>query len=73
MRGKKFLTGAIYAFPPQKTIEILENYGLSIKIERGNRAFPVSDHASDVTKTLEKACKSVGVTIHLSEKVIKVQ
>ncbi len=69
VRGRKFMMGAIYAFPPQKTIDFFENYGLSVKIERGNRAFPVSDHASDVTKSLEKACKSVGVDIHLNETV----
>ncbi len=73
VRGKKFLMGAIYAFPPQKTIDFFEKYGLSVKIERGNRAFPTSDHASDVTKTLEKACKSVGVRIHLNEKVEKIE
>lgn len=72
VRGKKFLTGAIYSFPPKKTIDFFENYGLSVKIERGNRAFPVSDHASDVTKTLEKACKSVGVCIKLGEKAEKI-
>lgn len=72
VRGKKFLTGAIYSFPPKKTIEFFENHGLSVKIERGNRAFPVSDHASDVTKTLEKACKSVGVRIILGEKAEKI-
>ena len=69
VRGDKFLKGAIYAFPPSKTIEFFENEGLTIKIERGNRAFPVSDHASDVTKTLEKACKKANVCIHLNEKV----
>ena len=69
VRGEKFLTSAIYSFSPQKTMDFFENQGLSIKIERGNRVFPVSDHASDVTKTLEKACKSVGVSIHLKEKV----
>lgn len=69
VRGKKFLMGAIYAFPPQKTIDFFENNGLSVKIERGNRAFPVSDHASDVTKTLEKACKTAGVKVFLNEKV----
>ena len=72
VRGEKFLRGAIYAFPPQKTIDFLENNGLSIKIERGNRAFPSSDHASDVTKTLEKACIFAGVDIHLKEKVEKI-
>ena len=73
VRGKKFLTGALYSFPPQKTIEFFENNGLAIKIERGNRAFPVSDHASDVTKTLEKACKKAGVEVHLKEKVLDFQ
>ena len=72
VRGRKFLTSAIYSFPPQKTINFLENYGLSVKIERGNRAFPVSDHASDVTKTLEKACRLVGVHLNLNEKVEKI-
>ena len=72
VRGKKFLMGAIYAFPPKRTIDFFEGYGMSVKVERGNRAFPVSDHASDVTKTLEKACKTVGVSIHLNEKVEKI-
>ncbi len=73
VRGQKFLRGVIYAFPPQKTIEFFENQGLSVKIERGNRAFPTSDHASDVTKTLEKACRLVGVSIRLNEKVEQIQ
>ena len=72
VRGEKFLKGAIYTFPPQKTIEFFENYGLIVKTERGNRVFPASDHASDVTKTLEKACKMAGVAIHLNEKVEKI-
>ncbi|MBE5751428.1 MAG: NAD(P)/FAD-dependent oxidoreductase [Clostridiales bacterium] len=72
VRGEKFMRSAIYSFSSQKTIQFFENYGLSVKIERGNRAFPVSDHASDVTKTLEKACKSVGVDIRLNEKVEKI-
>ena len=69
VRGEKFLKSALYAFSPQKTIDFFQNFGLSVKIERGNRAFPVSDHASDVTKTLEKACRTVGVDIRLNEKV----
>ena len=72
VRGDRFLRGCIYTFSPQKTIEFFENYGLSVKIERGNRAFPSSDHASDVTKTLEKACKLAGVKIILGEKVQKI-
>lgn len=73
VRGEKFLKSCIYSFPPAKTIEFFENNGLSVKIERGNRAFPVSDHASDVTKTLEKACKNEGVRMRLNEKVEKIE
>ena len=72
VRGEKFLRGSIYAFPPQKVINFFEEYGLSVKTERGNRVFPVSDHASDVTKTLEKACKNSGVDVHLGEKVLEI-
>ena len=73
VRGRKFLTGALYSFPPEKTIEFFQNYGLTVKIERGNRVFPMSDHASDVTKTLEKACKNAGVQVKLNEKVQKIE
>jgi predicted Rossmann fold flavoprotein len=69
VRGEKFLKGALYAFTPQDCMAFFEEFGLSIKTERGNRVFPASDHASDVTKTLEKACRSNGVTIKLNEKV----
>ena len=69
VRGERFLKGSIYSFSSQKVMDFFENFGLSIKVERGNRVFPSSDHASDVTKTLEKACKSVGVEIFLNETV----
>ena len=72
VRGSKFLTGAIYSFPPARMMELLEAYGLPLKTERGNRVFPVSDHASDVTRTLEKACKEVGVEFHFNEYATKI-
>ena len=69
VRGKKFLTGAIYEFPPQKTIDFFENNGLSVKIERGNRVFPVSDNAVDIVLALKKFCLQNGVRI-VTERVI---
>jgi len=68
----KFLYGAIYAYPPQKLIELLENAGLTLKTERGRRVFPMSDKSSDVIKTLELLCRQVGVEIKLNEKVEKI-
>ncbi|MDE7257412.1 MAG: NAD(P)/FAD-dependent oxidoreductase, partial [Clostridia bacterium] len=65
----KFLTGAIYSFPPEQTMSFFENQGLRLKTERGNRVFPASDKASDVTKYLENACKNVGVRFIFNNKV----
>lgn len=48
----RFLYSALYGFPPQAMMEFLEENGCRVKVERGARAFPVSDHASDVTKAL---------------------
>ncbi len=72
VRGGKFLTGAIYTFPPERMISFLEEQGLPLKVERGNRVFPMSDHASDVTKVLEEACRSLGVKIQLNETAEKI-
>lgn len=66
VRGEKFLRGAAYRFPASATMQFMEEYGLALKTERGNRVFPVSDHASDVTKTLERACRAHGVEIRLN-------
>lgn len=73
VRGGKFMTGAIWAFPPQEAMAFMEQHGLSLKTERGERVFPASDHASDVTKTLEKACREVGVTLKLNEEVKEIR
>lgn len=73
VRGGKFLKGVIYSFSPEATKEFFIAHGTALKTERGNRVFPVSDHASDVTKALERACRETGVWIHLSETVEKLQ
>ena len=68
----KFLTGAIYNFSPQRTMQFFEDGGLQLKIERGDRVFPVSDKASDVTKCLEKYCVNAGVDFKFNENVLKI-
>lgn len=72
VNNSKFLTSAIYAFSPEKTIKFFEVGGLKLKTERGARVFPVSDKASDVTKCLENYCRNVGVEFHFCEKVEKI-
>lgn len=72
VRGAKFLTGVIYRFSSADTMRFMEEHGLMLKTERGGRVFPASDHASDVTKTLEKACREAGVDIRLNTEVLKI-
>ncbi len=48
----KFLYSAVYGFDQQQMMRFLEDNGCPVKTERGDRVFPVSDHASDVTKAL---------------------
>ena len=68
----KFMTGAIYNFSPQRTMQFFEDGGLRLKTERGNRVFPVSDKASDVTRCLEKYCINAGTQFKFNEKVSKI-
>ena len=56
----RFLYSALTAFSPQDTQELLESRGLPLKVERGNRVFPVSDKAVDVVDTLVAMAKESG-------------
>ena len=65
----KFLYSAFYGFTNQQTVEWIESIGVRTKVERGNRAFPLSDHSSDITRALERRCRELGVMIHLNTHV----
>lgn len=56
VHGSKFMMSAINGFDCFDTINFFENLGLKTKTERGNRVFPLSDKASDVTKALLSNC-----------------
>ena len=65
----KFLYGALSVFSPSDTMNFFETNGCKLKTERGNRVFPESDKASDVTKTLVKALEKRNVKIYLDTEV----
>ena len=65
MRNPKFLYSAYHAFSAQDAMAFFENAGMPVKVERGQRAFPVSDHAYDVTDALKRLMKRYGVKILL--------
>ena len=53
--------------------ELLESAGCRLKTERGYRVFPVSDHASDVTKALTRLLSETGVSIRLRTEVRSIE
>ena len=57
VKNKEFLYSALYTFDNMRLLEMLNKNGLKTKVERGDRVFPVSDKASDVTKTLLNIAK----------------
>lgn len=68
----KFMYSSLRAFGPYEMIDFLEKNGCPTKVERGQRAFPLSDHASDVTKAMEKCMRENGVDIELNTEVRKI-
>ena len=67
-----FVKSAFYNLPPQAVVGWFEGFGMPAVVERGDRAFPVSHHASDVVDTLVSACLSLGVKIITEAEVISV-
>ena len=50
-------------------MNFFEEVGIPLKIERGNRVFPVSDKSNDIIKGLEKAMNWAGVKVQLNANV----
>lgn len=48
----RFLYSSLGAFPPVKTMELFEELGVELKVERGRRVFPVSDKAEEIRQAL---------------------
>lgn len=69
VHNRKFLYSAFYGFSNFMTMEFFEKNGCPLKTERGNRVFPLSDHSSDIIRTLERHLKAHHVTIRLHTKV----
>lgn len=69
--NQKFLYSAFYTFDNTAVMNFFENIGLKLKIERGNRVFPVSDHSSDVIKYLELQLNKLKVNIIKGKEVVR--
>ena len=62
-RGGRFLYGAFSRCMPADIMDLFEGLGVPLKIERGNRVFPASDRAKDITDALAGYVKASGAKI----------
>ena len=62
-RNSKFLYSAIYSYDNFRVMYFFEQNGTPVKVERGNRVFPVSDHSSDVIAALKRSLDAHKVKI----------
>lgn len=58
-----FVKPSFYNLDSEAVLDFFESYGMKTVVERGDRAFPASYHASDVVDTLMRACTGYGVKV----------
>ncbi len=66
MTNEKFLYSAFYTYDNQMVMDFLEKAGCPLKVERGDRVFPVSDHSSDVIAAFQRELRKRDVEIVLN-------
>lgn len=57
----RFLYSAFSAFDNRDVMDFFEDYGVPLKVERGNRVFPESDKAVDIVDALNRYITDTGV------------
>lgn len=62
-RNSRFLYSAMENYPPSRIMEFFESHGCKLKVERGNRVFPVTDKSSSVLECLRNVMHRSGVQI----------
>ena len=60
-----FLNSSMRAFDNRDVMEFFVEQGVPVKVERGNRVFPVSDKAQDVVDAMVHRLHELGVRIEL--------
>lgn len=69
-RGGKFLSKAMYAFPPKSVREWFEEHGVRVKVENDLRVFPRSNDGRAVVRVFEKLLQHTGVKVLFRANVI---
>lgn len=71
-RGGKFLTSAMYAFPPDAVYAWFENHGVPLKTQADMRVFPQSDDGHDIVGVFERLFATSNVQVLLQASVTSI-
>lgn len=64
-RNPRFLYSALRFLSPDDLQRLMNELGCETKVERGNRVFPVSDHASDVSRAFLNALRGQALKLQV--------
>lgn len=67
-----FLYSAFYSLDPKALIDYFKGLGVSLKVERGNRVFPVSERSSQVVNALSNSLNKLKVKVCLNTEVTNI-
>ena len=71
-RNGKFLYSALSRFGARDTMSFFKELGVPLKVERGNRVFPVSDCAFDISGALKRRLQKLRVNL-VRERALSVE
>lgn len=72
-RNPRFIYAALSVFEPADTMNFMEESGVPLKVERGRRVFPQSDHSSDIIRALTERAVKAGARILLHSEISGIQ
>ncbi len=72
LHNGKFLYTALASFSNQQVKYFFEEAGVPLKVERGERVFPVSDQSKDIVNALRRKLEAAGVDLWLNAPVKEV-
>ncbi len=61
----RFMFSSFNDFTSYDAVDFFEGLGVKTKVERGRRAFPLSDHSSDIINAMARAIKEKNIKLHL--------
>ena len=68
----RFLYSALDRLSSQDVMDLLEENKVKLKVERGNRVFPVSDRSFDIIDGLLRFAKKAGAKVQTGESMLRI-